>query len=186
MLTRYVRSNTIEEILYGDDKIKRIQILRKPIYTIYARLLELFSCFTFFQGLEERNIHELYHVKMILHLDARVLELEKDMVVRLHEYDEVASAETIEVDMKNREIPLTQLLARTESFMGEVKYNGYSASNNCCQDFVLCILLANGLYDAFYGTFVKQDVRELFSPFMIISSNFVTNGVRWFYNWFRT
>lgn len=186
MLTRCVKSNVIEEILYGDDTVKHIQIVREPISGVYTNLLELFSCFSFRRGLKERDMRELYHVKLVLHVDARVLELDKDKVVRLEEHEESATAETISVDMNGRNIKLTQLLSRTESFMGDIKYNGYSASENCCQDFALCVLLANGLYDETVEAFIKQDVRDLFSPCMVVSTDFATDCVRWFYNWFRT
>lgn len=180
MLFQYLHSHSIEEILYG-NRIRGIHIVRKPISSTVQRLLDVISCCAIQPSMERRNIQKLYHIKVIIYTDHRVLQLEKDKVVKLRPYKENFDAERICVDLRGREISVSSLIERTRSFMGDDRFYKYSSSSNNCQDFALSVLLANCLYDEAYELFIKQDIGDLFSPCMVATSNCATDCMRRIY-----
>ena len=69
---------------------------------------------------------------------------------------------------------VNMLLDKTEKKMGN-KYFLYSAKNNNCSDFILALLVANGLVDAENRAFVKIETDKLFTNTFRRLTNTITD-----------
>jgi hypothetical protein len=86
------------------------------------------------------------------------------------------NSEVLHVDIVPPNLSIGQLLNNAKKLQGD-KYFLYSASSNNCQKFIKDVFESNGINDAKYIEFVKQDTAEIFkNPNLRKFANTVTTG----------
>jgi hypothetical protein len=71
-----------------------------------------------------------------------------------------------------------EMMDRTKKSMGVEKMRGYDAKSNNCQDFIISMMRANGLYTQERGNFMKQETDHLFTDNLQKTANTLTDVAR--------
>jgi len=137
----------------GNDRIYTITIFRYPINSMIKNILELTS-------LQSIPYDHLFHLGLLL--NNKVL-LEKNSIINM-EINPRLPKDTEFVNMSfNQSININQFIMNTLNYMGLDRFFSYQSGFNNCQDFAMSLLIANGINDDSFNTFIKQDVRSIFA-----------------------
>lgn len=185
-------NNTAKDTIkkYGDWKITKINVYRKPIEKALEVVLDLVSGGKFTQAKKDANYDKLFHLGMFLILNdekgnwVNVI-CEKNEVINLKRvsFDISKAGENITVHF-NKDVKLNQFLDNSEHQMGN-KYFKYDAfGGNNCQVFVKSCLMANGLYTKEIDSFVFQPLEKVIKT-LPKSTPFIAKAVTTLGAWFN-
>jgi hypothetical protein len=144
---------------YGDKIIVAMEVRREPLP---LALNVAMNIATLGQIARNNPYDKLFHLSLVAKLDdGNYVLMEKNEVIglELNPYPR-KHTESREVSI-NKRISLRDLLQNTQNRMGD-RYFPYSARNNNCGDFLVNILVANGLATPELIDFVKQDAIKVF------------------------
>jgi hypothetical protein len=159
----------------GDLKIKKMYIKRSPLSSTVKLALNAFSFGDFSKKMKQQNIDELYHLRIDVELEnGKRYTVEKNSVITLTRRPKTTdNTQSLLVDVPTG-TTVNMLLDKTQKKMGN-KYFLYSAKNNNCSDFILALLVANGLVDAENRAFVKIETDKLFTNTFRRLTNTITD-----------
>lgn len=153
----------------GDRPVVSMVVRRDPIKSFLHTALNLVTLGKWSQFREKYAYDKLFH----LGVEVAVKMNDSDnviarFVIEKNEIINISPARAYDKDTETVPVPLegsttvNALLDATQRRMGE-NYFVYDAFQNNCQDFILNLLLANGLNTAALQAFVKQDVEQALS-----------------------
>ena len=159
----------------GDLKIKKLYIKRTPLSSTVKMALDAFSFGDFSKKMKQQSIDELYHLRIDAELEnGKRYTVEKNSVITLTRRPTTTkNTQSVLVDVPAG-TTVNMLLDKTEKKMG-AKYFVYSAKDNNCSDFILALLVANGLMDAENRAFVKIETDKLFTNTFRRLTNTITD-----------
>ena len=156
-------SPKVREIMsqFGDTKIERMEVRRTPLGKLLTTTLDVL---TFYQIERNNPYDELYHLHLaIMLVGGTTITIEKNEVISMEvnppPRDKTQTREVV-LD-KTVNYTLNSIMQNTKDRMGK-KFFYYSARNENCQDFILNILVANGLDTPELTEFIKQDAIRIF------------------------
>jgi hypothetical protein len=162
---------------FGDYKITKLQIIRRPIESALIKLSNILSMGKVVKSMKKKHIDEFYHLGFQItaeHPD------DKDQVHLLLERYTRVGVEYIEKpqNFKNDEfinIPIHKNITLAEFIINGVSegqkkhphYWIYNFETNNCQDFVMDMMTANNLWqDRRWMQWVKQPIQNVFPKWM--------------------
>ena len=145
---------------YGNSIIYKIEVNRATLSSALMKTLNLTSINNFQNEMQKQNIKNLYHLSLYLHTDNGSFKLEKAEVVHLNKTDRKPKEQNESKFVPCKHITLQNFVDNGIKKMGINSFFIYSAKDANCQNFVLNLLHANGIFTL--DTFVKQDTEKLF------------------------
>ena len=160
----------------GEKKIVSAIINRKPVEKKLSGLLNVLSLGQFKKNIENEPYDDLFHLSVVLRTeDGKDILVEKNEVINMAMKGR-KGGENLSITPFQGGKTLNEIMENTKKRMG-VKFFGYSARNNNCQDFIMALLQSNGMGDANDFTFVKQDAKQMFKGLGTLSkvADFITD-----------
>jgi hypothetical protein len=145
---------------YGSKNIVSMEVRREPLPLALNVALNVA---TLGEIAKNNPYDKLFHLSIVVKLDdGNYVLMEKNEVISL-ELNPLSrdKTESREVNLLGKRISLQDLLQKTRDRMAD-RYFVYSARNNNCGDFIVNILVANGLNTPELIDFVKQDTVQVF------------------------
>lgn len=152
-------SNKALNILHhnGSQRIKEMKIFRYPLNNALHKAVEIAS-----GGASKIYYDQLFHLGL-------VMLLENDKMVLVEKNEEVEVTDTFSPNKNtdvmpvqlNKDITLHELMEKTQKYMGNKNFFDYTPLQYNCQNFVMNVLKANGLWKEDYKDFVYQSMTEL-------------------------
>jgi hypothetical protein len=164
---------------HGSEEVTTLTVRRAPVGSMLHTALNAISLGTWNKSRNEFGYDKLYHLGLIINRRYITQRLSR-VTVTLKDADSPGS-EFMEVDLKNNAnelFTLKSMLQKTEKSVGPNVFFKYDAFKNNCQNFVLNILVANGLNNKALQGFILQPVDELLKAqpqYMQTVSNTLTN-----------
>ena len=155
--------NSVQKIInrIGDDEITKITVNRTPLSKVLKFLLNITSRGQVEEKLKNTDYDTLYHLFMVIETKNSLNVIEKNEVIQIYKFSKLGKGtETMSVPI-NAGLTLNDMLSKTKSKMGG-SYYSYKAQDNNCQNFIISLLISNGLNTDALEKFVLQDVRTLF------------------------
>ena len=155
--------NSVQKIInrIGDDEITKITVNRTPLSKVLKFLLNITSRGQVEEKLKNTDYDTLYHLFMVIQTKNSLNVIEKNEVIQIYKFSKLGKGtETMSVPI-NAGLTLNDMLSKTKSKMGG-SYYSYKAQDNNCQNFIISLLISNGLNTDALEKFVLQDVRTLF------------------------
>lgn len=143
---------------YGKEKIKKIEIFRKPLDNKLVETLNKLTDDKVNEFLKKQPYDKFFHLGILINDKYSLDKQESYTFVKVNKNSFLKKAETAPVQF-NKDITINELVDLTKNRMGDAKFKGYHPLKNNCQDFVLNALDSIGA--TFDRNFVKQDVAEL-------------------------
>ena len=146
----------------GDIPITSIQIIRTPVQSILIKILNALSGGRFEKKLSETPYNKLYHLFIIATLnDGKKVSLEKNEVINMDTGANTRGGEIMDMSNIPSDLTINKLLQAGLEVQGN-KFYDYSAYDNNCQDFIIAI--TSKIATPEEKSFIKQDVKQLFTP----------------------
>jgi len=164
---------------HGSEEVTTLTVRRAPVGSMLHTALNAISLGTWNKSRNEFGYDKLYHLGLIINRRYITQRLSR-VTVTLKDADSPGS-EFMEVDLKNNAnelFTLKSMLQKTEKSVGPNVFFKYDAFKNNCQNFVLNILVANGLNNKALQEFILQPVDDLLKAqpqYMQTVSNTLTN-----------
>ena len=145
----------------GNEKISKITVNRTPLSKVLKFLLNLTSLGQVNDKLKNTPYDTLYHLFMVITTSSGSYVVEKNEVIKIYRFNSVPKGtETLFVPSDDG-LTLNIMINKTKNVMRE-KFFTYQPTNNNCQEFILQLLVSNGLNTDVLEEFVIQDVGKLF------------------------
>jgi len=141
----------------GDEKIRKMRVVRAPIADVISKFLNVISLGLFKKLQDKLGYDKLYHLSLVINDDTRI---EKNEQIKIDKYTNRANEEFLDIPLQGKNITIKQLFDNGAQEMGE-KFVPYDALRNNCQDFVIGLLRGSKLSSAGIEAFIKQPVNEL-------------------------
>jgi hypothetical protein len=161
-----------------NEIISNIQIVRTPLAKAMDIFINVTSNGKVDKVKKEGNFDEMFHLNINLTTtNNKSFVLEKNESINFEAGSSVQqNSEVLQVDIVPPNLSIGQLLSNTKKRQGN-KYYLYSASSNNCQKFIKDVFESNGITDAKYITFIKQNTSQIFkNPNLRKFANTVTTG----------
>ena len=157
---------------YGNNTIKSITVLRKPIQSGVKRFINLVTKNGFDQAQKQLNYDQIYHLYINMTLDnGKTVGIEKNARINTHiggfPTSGISPANMLHVPVNN--IRLKDFIENGEKKLGDNMYR-YNATSYNCQNFIETLMTANGI--AGTNAFVMQDASKL------ITSSGLSHGAK--------
>jgi hypothetical protein len=155
--------NSVQKIInrIGDEEITKITVNRTPLSKVLKFLLNITSQGQLEKKMENTDYDTLYHLFVVIQTKNENFVIEKNEVIQIYKLSKLGKGtETLPVPV-NAGLTLNDMLSKTKSKMGG-SYYSYKAQDNNCQNFIMSLLISNGLNTDPLEKFVSQDVRTLF------------------------
>lgn len=151
---------------YGNEKIVKIQVARKPIINAIKKIVDLVS---------DVEFDKLFHLFIIVVLENGItLRLERNQRVNFTQSIGLNDETEIMDVPLNKNITFGEFIEKGNKIQGDL-YWRYSGINNNCQSFVYNTLYANGLMNGDLKSFIKQDIQNLVKPFLSEVADTITD-----------
>ena len=141
----------------GDEKIRKMRVVRAPITDVISKFLNVISLGLFKKLQDKLGYDKLYHLSLVINDDTRI---EKNEQIKIDKYTNRANEEFLDIPLQGKDITIKELMDNGAKYMGE-KFIPYSALKNNCQDFIIGLLRGSKLSSAGIEAFIKQPVNEL-------------------------
>ena len=154
-------SKTIKD--YGDWKIFKLHIYRKPIDSVLEKVLNLISLGKFKKGMIESEYDKMFHLGLFAIIGnekgqfVNIL-IQKNAVIEISKtsFNISSYGENIPIVI-NKPLTINQLLEKGQKELGD-KYFKYDAFTNNCQMFIKALLSGSNLYNDKLNNFVYQSL----------------------------
>jgi hypothetical protein len=149
---------------YGDEVLVTAMVRRAPVQSALITALNVLSLGEFKKRLKDTPYDSLFHLQFYFTTESgKKFTVEKNEVINMDINPKTqAKTETEDIIIPANSITINDLMNNTKACMGK-KMFGYSAKDNNCQDFVICLLKGNNLGNEIDLKFVKQDTEQLFT-----------------------
>ena len=143
----------------GSEPITSLMVLRTPLSSGTKSLLGLVSFGTFENAVQAASYDDMFHLALLINTKYT---LDKQEVVKLQQTNPTKPNTQSMVVPLSATVTIQQLVDRTKQFMGDVRFSGYDAKTNNCQDFIQAVLQASNLLTPPLQAFIKQDASSVF------------------------
>ena len=144
-----------------NEEITKITVNRTPLSKVLKFLLNVTSLGQVNEKMKNTPYDTLYHLFMVITTSSGSYVVEKNEVIKIYRFRSVPKdTETLFVP-SDAGLTLNIMLNKTKNVMRD-KFFTYQPTNNNCQEFVLQLLVSNGLNSDVLEKFVLQDVGALF------------------------
>ena len=141
----------------GDEKIRKMRVVRAPISEVISKFLNVISLGLFKKLQDKLGYDKLYHLSLVINDDTRI---EKNEQIKIDKYSNRANEEFLDIPLQGKNLTIKQLFDNGAQYMGE-KFVPYDALTNNCQDFIIGLLRGSKLSSPGIEAFIKQPVNEL-------------------------
>ena len=141
----------------GDEKIRKMKVVRAPISEVISKFLNVISLGLFKKLQDKLGYDKLYHLSLVINDDTRI---EKNEQIKIDKYSNRANEEFLDIPLQGKNLTIKQLFDNGAQYMGE-KFVPYDALTNNCQDFIIGLLRGSKVSSAGIEAFIKQPVNEL-------------------------
>ena len=141
----------------GDEKIRKMRVVRAPISEVISKFLNVISLGLFKKLQDKLGYDKLYHLSLVINDDTRI---EKNEQIKIDKYTNRANEEFLDIPLQGKNLTIKQLFDNGAEYMGE-RFVPYDALTNNCQDFIIGLLRGSKLSSPGIEAFIKQPVNEL-------------------------
>ena len=141
----------------GDEKIRKMRVVRAPISEVISKFLNVISLGLFKKLQDKLGYDKLYHLSLVINDDTRI---EKNEQIKIDKYSNRANEEFLDIPLQGKNLTIKQLFDNGAQYMGE-RFVPYDALTNNCQDFIIGLLRGSKLSSPGIEAFIKQPVNEL-------------------------
>ena len=141
----------------GDEKIRKMKVVRAPISEVISKFLNVISLGLFKKLQDKLGYDKLYHLSLVINDDTRI---EKNEQIKIDKYSNRANEEFLDIPLQGKNLTIKQLFDNGAQYMGE-RFVPYDALTNNCQDFIIGLLRGSKLSSPGIEAFIKQPVNEL-------------------------
>jgi hypothetical protein len=141
----------------GNEKIKKLRVVRAPISDVISKFLNVISLGLFKKLQDKLGYDKLYHLSLVINDDTRI---EKNEQIKIDKYTNRSNEEFLDIPLQGKSLTIKQLFDNGAEYMGE-KFVPYNSLTNNCQDFIVSLLRASKLSSPGIEGFIKQPVNEL-------------------------
>ena len=148
---------------FGAEIIASASIRRAPVQSAVVGALNVASLGQFQQKMNKSDYDKIFHLQFYITTQSnKIFVIEKNEVINKDiNPQKPQNAESNPVSPLSQGLTINQLMENTKACMGNSMFS-YSAKNNNCQDFVMCILNGNHIGNEANRTFTKQNTEQLF------------------------
>ena len=175
LYNKYDYTNSVKQLLnlYGNERIIKIQIQRKPINSIFNKILD---------SIHKSEYDKYFHLSLLCYIKDGFILIEKNENINML-YNPIIDGQIYSIGYLQNNLSINQMLNNTIKNIGVHNYYQYQALNNNCQDFLINILRSNNLLrDS--ESFIKQDVKYIYDNYKTL--NFFMNKSTNIYSNFQT
>ena len=170
------RPKVIDDLINKEGKfiVEKVEVCRKPIRSIFEKLLNVFTFGQLKEKMKEKDYDRLFHLYVILHLsNGSKYRIEKNerMAVKIPK-PITGETQCLTDDIKSKNINLETFITAPEKVNMDNLYR-YSALNYNCQNYVKRLFNANGITK--FDNFVFQTVKDLAPSYLKILMNTITD-----------
>ena len=129
----------------------------------------------------KNNFEDLFHVFVILITNRGVYKLEKVETLTVRDGKATLQKTPSQYKMEfpvDKRLTIYEMMDRTKKSMGVDKMRGYDAKSNNCQDFIIAMMRAGGVYTQERADFIKQETDKLFTDNLQKTANTITTVAR--------
>ena len=160
---------------FSGATITKATIIRIPLSEGLMTVLNTASGGDFKKKVEKEPYDTLYHLRMDFETDQGVVTSEKNEVINICAQAAIPpKAEFMEVPMIPEGLTFGQMIENTKQSMGN-KFLPYSSKDNNCMNFVMGMLVGNGMNTPATQAFALTDVKRLFSDTFRKTTNSFTD-----------
>lgn len=141
----------------GDEKIRKMKVVRAPIADVISKFLNIISLGLFKKLQDKLGYDKLYHLSLVINDDTRV---EKNEQIKIDKYTNRTNEEFLDIPLQGKSLTIKELFENGAKQMGE-NFVPYDPLTNNCQDFVIGVLRGSKLSSPGIEAFIKQPVSEL-------------------------
>jgi hypothetical protein len=160
----------------GKELITTIKVVRTPISSFIKTLMNVISLGSYESAIKKANYDNMFHLS--LYINNKYI-FDKREIVKLEQGNPIEKdSNVMDISLDRKSITIEELVNKTQSQMGDSKFNRYDARVNNCQDFVLSVLKANELNTSNLESFIKQNADQIFRRMPSITQKigkFITN-----------
>ena len=154
---------SVDQAFYNrvkEDTIKSITIVRAPVDKKISSFLNTLSLGALKKAQKKLGYDSLFHLGIKVVTNKGTYLIDKRANVSIENFKSYPNGESLDVDLKDKEITIKELLNKTKSSMGS-KFYSYNAANNNCQKFINAILSSNGLSNNETKKFILQNSEQI-------------------------
>lgn len=159
---------------YGDEAVSQLKIVRTPISSVLSTLVNIVSLGALKKEMDDKGHDAFYHLQLLIN---NKYSLEKVEVVSLSVCKSCVKPNSQVMLINESDIPsgltIKQMIDNTRTEMGDLKFTGYNALTNNCQDFINAVLKANKINNSKYSNFIKQDTTQLIKNTPVFAQKFM-------------
>ena len=167
----YKYNKRCEQILeeYGDWKINKVYLLRRPISKLVSLCFNIISLFQYNKAISESQDNYPYHLAIIFEIKRKnkikLLVLEKTNIINICDSFLINKThDLINVPIK-KVFKIKKILDTTQQRMGAKEFFNWNLDKNNCQKFIKEILITIGQYTNKYHEFIFRDkIIKLYNP----------------------
>lgn len=148
---------------YGNDKIIKLTIAKKPIHAVLDRFINILS-FNKWDSLKNKyGFDKMFHLCLIATLEnGKKIYIEKIDALTISTVDKISGKDTLTLDINDiPNITLNDLVLKARADVGDNLFFDYDPFKNNCQNFVSYLLNSIGKYGESEKSFIYQDVSEM-------------------------
>ena len=148
--------STLEK--YGNWRIKKMWVRRKPIPQLIERAMKFIS-----SGKSHAEYDKFFHLSLICNVGPINIIVEKNEEVHIStEYTQhTENAQFMNVSFGDRHLDIGTMMLRTIQLLGNKNFYDYEAFSINCQHFIISILKANNLLNPVLEKFILQPMEEV-------------------------
>jgi hypothetical protein len=156
----------VKDILskYGNQILSSVTIVRSPFSSRLTSIINTLCFGTLKKKLQNSHYEKLFHIKLVFTTkEGTTLMIEKNEAINMKVNP------VLPKDSESKTIPIIQLKLSVNTMLDNTKklmkcnFFSYSVCDNNCQDFILAILNSNNMGNQEDRTFVKQNIKKIFS-----------------------
>ena len=144
---------------YSGERMTNIRVCRKPLGSTYDKVFDVLSLGSWSKAKKKENFDKLFHLYLTFTLGGKHVILDKQHNITIKLSND-SCKDSLPVPGA-KELTLKTFLERGRKRAGDAKFFPYNALTNNCQDFLLNLLVANGLSTPALVKFIKQDLTQI-------------------------
>lgn len=157
-------NNRTKEMLkeYGQEKVTKAVIYRKPIDAYIPVVLNLVSLGKWNEAVKKVGYDKFFHLSLIVEVKGEMLNVEKlDVVSITKGVPQGKGVESFNVPLKGKSFTLLEMLETARQAVGDKAFFEYDSFENNCQSFVSYLLKGQGLYGEEEKGFTYQPIKSI-------------------------
>ena len=149
---------------YGDYKITKIVLAKRPVNKILLNLLNTMAENDIKKQVEKNGYDNVYHLAMFIYLmnpttgSQVMIKNEKNEVINMQVKTNIKDYQTLDVPINNKSISLNDFQNNAQKNIGKIFFL-YNSYKNNCQIYINNLLKYNNLNNQETDKFILQDIQ---------------------------